>query len=202
MQDRHIGDVRVTRVEEQMGPGFPAKDFLSRVRGGGRGRQTPSLNRLIECAVPLGLCLLAACAESPPRAWSSSDWHAGERYTGHRVFFDSGSTVLSDEARRTLAEVASMPREQWLRVPSSFRYCVVGNADNTGTEMTNKNISRRRAEVVAEYLVELGMPREGIVVKAKGNSAMLVKTPPNTAESQNRSVEIFRSVQGCDHIKG
>ena len=28
MQDRHIGDVRVTRVEEQMGPGFPAKDFF------------------------------------------------------------------------------------------------------------------------------------------------------------------------------
>ena len=28
MQDRHIGDVRVTRIEEQMGPGFPAKDFV------------------------------------------------------------------------------------------------------------------------------------------------------------------------------
>ena len=28
MQDRHIGDVRVTRIEEQMGPGFPAKDFF------------------------------------------------------------------------------------------------------------------------------------------------------------------------------
>src|SRR3981189_1939523 len=28
MQDRRIGDVRVTRIEEQMGPGFPAKDFF------------------------------------------------------------------------------------------------------------------------------------------------------------------------------
>ena len=28
MQDRHIGEVRVTRIEEQMGPGFPAKDFF------------------------------------------------------------------------------------------------------------------------------------------------------------------------------
>ena len=28
MQDRKIGDVRVTRIEEQMGPGFPAKDFF------------------------------------------------------------------------------------------------------------------------------------------------------------------------------
>lgn len=28
MQDRHIGDVRVTRIEEQTGPGFPAKDFF------------------------------------------------------------------------------------------------------------------------------------------------------------------------------
>jgi glyoxylase-like metal-dependent hydrolase (beta-lactamase superfamily II) len=28
MQDRHIGDIRVTRIEEQMGPGFPAKDFF------------------------------------------------------------------------------------------------------------------------------------------------------------------------------
>ena len=28
MQDRNIGDVRVTRIEEQMGPGFPAKDFF------------------------------------------------------------------------------------------------------------------------------------------------------------------------------
>ena len=28
MQDRRIGDVRVTRIEAQMGPGFPAKDFF------------------------------------------------------------------------------------------------------------------------------------------------------------------------------
>ena len=28
MQDRHIGEVRVTRIEEQIGPGFPAKDFF------------------------------------------------------------------------------------------------------------------------------------------------------------------------------
>ena len=28
MQDRHIGDVRVTRIEEISGPGFPAKDFF------------------------------------------------------------------------------------------------------------------------------------------------------------------------------
>ena len=28
MQDRHIGDVRVTRIEERSGPGFPAKDFF------------------------------------------------------------------------------------------------------------------------------------------------------------------------------
>jgi len=28
MPDRRIGDVRVTRIEEQMGPGFPAKDFF------------------------------------------------------------------------------------------------------------------------------------------------------------------------------
>ena len=28
MQDRRIGDIRVTRIEEQTGPGFPAKDFF------------------------------------------------------------------------------------------------------------------------------------------------------------------------------
>ena len=28
MQDCHIGEVRVTRIEEQMGAGFPAKDFF------------------------------------------------------------------------------------------------------------------------------------------------------------------------------
>ena len=28
MQDRHIGEVRVTRIEEISGPGFPAKDFF------------------------------------------------------------------------------------------------------------------------------------------------------------------------------
>src|SRR5258708_35521438 len=28
MQDRHIGDVRVTRIDKQMWPGFPARAFL------------------------------------------------------------------------------------------------------------------------------------------------------------------------------
>ena len=146
----------------------------------------------------LGLCMLAACAESP----APPPWVEPPHKIGWHVFFDSGSSALSSESRQTLTKIATTPRgEQWLQLPSSFKYCLVGSTDNTGSEATNKSLSRRRAEVAAAYLVELGVPQERLVVKARGSSALLVKTPPNTPEMQNRRVEIFSSGKGCEHLR-
>jgi hypothetical protein len=76
---RHIGEVRVTRIEEQMGPGFPAKDFF-RIRAGyvrsrrplagagyyqpesGRPRSTPGFLRTALRLIPVDPCEAATAA--------------------------------------------------------------------------------------------------------------------------------------------
>lgn len=112
------------------------------------------------------------------------------------VFFDSGSVALSDQGRRSLRSAFTdrgFCSFGWIdEARSSVCVHVAGHTDQSGDEAANWQLSRRRAEVVAEYLIELGLPRERIVVQAKGSSAPLVIQPgPNGREPQNRRVTIL-----------
>jgi peptidoglycan-associated lipoprotein len=134
--------------------------------------------------------LLAACAEDSMALRSSEP-----NYT--MVFFDSGSSALGKQAQQRLSEVVLTPWEPIktvLKPSSSQRICITGNTDNTGSEAVNREFGQRRADAVAKYLVELGAPRERMVVRSLGSSKPLVITPPNTPEVTNRRVEI---IFGC-----
>jgi peptidoglycan-associated lipoprotein len=81
-----------------------------------------------------------------------------------------------------------------LKPDSSQKICVIGNSDKSGSEAANKEFGQRRADAVARYLVELGVPEKRIVTSSLGSSKPLVITPPNTPEVANRRAEI---VFGC-----
>ena len=65
-----------------------------------------------------------------------------------------------------------------------------GHTDSVGTEQYNQGLSVRRANTVAAELVRLGVPRSEITARGVGESQLLVPTPDNTREPQNRRVEI------------
>lgn len=67
-------------------------------------------------------------------------------------------------------------------------FYVVGHTDRGPAEATNTQLALRRARNVADYLVELGVPREYICVRSAGSGRLLVRAEGR--EPQNRRVDI------------
>jgi outer membrane protein OmpA-like peptidoglycan-associated protein len=105
------------------------------------------------------------------------------------VFFASDSTALSKRAREQIADFVTNPAGPVKTMPKA-KVCVGGHSDRTGPEPINVEVAQRRADAVAKYLVELGVPQPRIVAQSLGSSKPLVVTGPGMSEISNRRVEI------------
>lgn len=104
------------------------------------------------------------------------------------IFFDAGQSQLTDRAKQTIAEAAANSRNV-----SYVRINVNGYTDNSGTPADNQVLSVRRAQAVADQLVEDGIPRGAIVVTGFGETRPLVPHSSGVRDPQNDRVElIFR----------
>jgi outer membrane protein OmpA-like peptidoglycan-associated protein len=101
------------------------------------------------------------------------------------VFFDWNRADLTARARQIIAEAAQARTRQ-----AVTRIEVTGHTDTSGSAQYNQGLSVRRANAVAAELVRLGVPRGEITARGVGESQLLVPTPDNTREPQNRRVEI------------
>jgi outer membrane protein OmpA-like peptidoglycan-associated protein len=101
------------------------------------------------------------------------------------VFFDWNRADLTARARQIIAEAAQARTRQ-----AVTRIDVTGHTDTSGSAQYNQGLSVRRANAVAAELVRLGVPRSEITATGVGESQLLVPTPDNTREPQNRRVEI------------
>ena len=102
------------------------------------------------------------------------------------VFFDWNRADLNDRARQIVGEAARARTSQ-----AVTRIEVNGYTDTSGSAQYNQGLSVRRANAVAAELVRLGVPRQEIVAQGFGETNLLVATPDNTREPQNRRVEII-----------
>ena len=130
--------------------------------------------------------LLAACVEDQQALRSSEPLYT-------IVFFASGSTTLSKQAREQISNFVSHPTGA-IKVNPQAKVCVGGHSDNVGPEPANREYGQKRADAVAKYLVELGVPQDRIVTSTLGSAKPLVVTGPGVSEISNRRVEI---VVGC-----
>ncbi len=101
------------------------------------------------------------------------------------VFFDWNRADLTSRARQIIAEAAEARTRQ-----AVTRIDATGHTDTSGAPQYNQRLSVRRAEAVAGELARLGVPRAEMVIRGVGESQLLVPTPDNTREPQNRRVEI------------
>lgn len=130
--------------------------------------------------------LLAACLDDQ-QALQTSD----PIYT--MVFFATDSVSLNKRAQDQLANTVSNPTppiKAALQPNSKAKICVTGHTDKVGPETINKEVAQRRADAVAKYLVELGVPQQRIVTASLGSSKPLVVTAPGRPEISNRRVEV------------
>ena len=134
--------------------------------------------------------LLAACLDDQ-QALQTSD----PIYT--MVFFATDSVSLNKRAQDQLTNTVrdpTPPIKAALQPNSKAKICVTGHTDKVGPETINKEVAQRRADAVAKYLVELGVPQQRIATASLGSSRPLVVTGPGTPEISNRRVEV---VFGC-----
>ncbi|MDH0498851.1 OmpA family protein [Stutzerimonas stutzeri] len=81
---------------------------------------------------------------------------------------------------------------QYLRAdPSVNRIELDGHSDNSGNRLVNRDLSRRRALAVQEYLVASGVPQEQITVRFHGERYPLVANNSEANRAKNRRVTLL-----------
>jgi outer membrane protein OmpA-like peptidoglycan-associated protein len=104
------------------------------------------------------------------------------------VNFASGSASLTDGAEHTLDALGQALSSNDL---SAYRFRIEGHTDTVGTPDANRALSQKRAEAVADYLEKkFGIQPAKLDAVGVGQDDLLVPTPDQTPEPQNRRVKI------------
>jgi outer membrane protein OmpA-like peptidoglycan-associated protein len=101
-----------------------------------------------------------------------------------RVSFLLGSATLTAQAQeeaKVFAKALQLPEL------ASKRFLIAGYTDSSGSRATNLDLSKRRAQAVADYLASLGVPSDRLEVRGFGPDRPLPGLRPNAPA--NRRVE-------------
>jgi OmpA family len=101
------------------------------------------------------------------------------------LYFRFESDELTDESRALLPEILNTVKER--AVPEVV---VVGHTDTMGSARNNYELGLKRAAMVRDLLVGVGLNAKLIEVTSHGEADLLVSTPNETPEPRNRRVEI------------
>ncbi len=107
----------------------------------------------------------------------------------YTLYFLTGGTDLSPDSQATMdAMLADMAARKAAEV------LITGHTDTVGAGADNDRLSLARAKAVAATLSETfaakGVKSDAITTAGRGERALLVETPDQTAEPKNRRVEI------------
>jgi peptidoglycan-associated lipoprotein len=137
-------------------------------------------------AAVLATLAIAGCAKQTDQSALGSAAIPGSQQdfvvnVGDRVFFDTDSSELSDQARATLDKQA-----QWLNNYNRYAFTIEGHADERGTREYNIALGARRAETVREYLVSRGVSGQRMRTISYGKERPVAICNDISCWSQNR----------------
>jgi outer membrane protein OmpA-like peptidoglycan-associated protein len=111
--------------------------------------------------------------------------------------FELGSAKLTPQAKQISKEIADL-----LRKYSQEKVIIEGHTDSTGSESYNLQLSKKRAQATAAYLVEEEkIPAERILVKWWGESKPLGSNNIEEGRALNRRIEIRGKTYQVDRSK-
>lgn len=103
-----------------------------------------------------------------------------------QIGFPSGDVELEPLSQAKLDIIL-----QYLEAdPSVNRITLDGHSDNSGNRLTNRDLSRRRAQAVMDYLTGQGIPAEQITLRFHGERYPLVANSNAANRAQNRRVTL------------
>jgi OmpA-OmpF porin, OOP family len=133
--------------------------------------------------IVLSLLVIVACAQEPPPpsvAAAPPPPPPPPPPTTYTVYFDYNSSMLGPAGREVVRFAADAYRAG---NPASVQ--VTGFSDPSGSAGYNKQLSLKRASVVASTLVEDGVPRSSLVVSGEG------ETSGGGSPGQDRRVDVI-----------
>lgn len=103
------------------------------------------------------------------------------------ITFRLDSADIEPSSERTLKQAA-----QTLRDNPKVQVEIGGHTDNTGTDEHNVQLSHARAQSVADWLIEHGIPRSQLVVRGYGSAAPKAANDSEVHRALNRRIEFKR----------
>ena len=137
-------------------------------------------------AAVLATLAIAGCAKTTDQSALAGAAIPGSQQdfvvnVGDRVFFETDSSELTDQARATLDKQA-----QWLGNYNRYAFTIEGHADERGTREYNIALGARRAETVREYLVSRGVSGQRMRTISYGKERPVALCNDISCWSQNR----------------
>ncbi|MCF6328675.1 MAG: peptidoglycan-associated lipoprotein Pal [Henriciella sp.] len=123
--------------------------------------------------------VMTAVAPTGPAKGSLADFQVN---VGDRVFFDLDQYRLGGDAQDVLKRQAA-----WLASYPDVNIIVAGNCDERGTREYNLALGERRASIVKNYLVDLGVDPARIQTVSYGKERPLAIGTNEDAWQQNRN---------------
>jgi peptidoglycan-associated lipoprotein len=136
-------------------------------------------------AVILAGLMIAGCAKQQVDQTSSAAAPGSQQdfvvNVGDRVFFETDSSELTEQARATLDKQA-----QWLSNYNRYAFTIEGHADERGTREYNIALGARRAQTVREYLTSRGIAAQRMRTISYGKERPVAVCDDISCWSQNR----------------
>jgi OOP family OmpA-OmpF porin len=107
------------------------------------------------------------------------------------VLFDFDKASLRPEGRSELARAVAQVKEKLAAYTLEQRQVTVtGHTDSVGSEAYNQTLSERRAQTVAEFMVDEGVDPRIIRARGAGESEPVASNASEQGRQENRRVEI------------
>jgi len=101
------------------------------------------------------------------------------------VFFDFDSSLLKDDSRRVLQDVADTVRKK------NASLAIEGNCDELGTVEYNMALGEERARAAKTYLTRLGVPANKIATVSYGSQRPKYAGHDDDAHAKNRRDDLI-----------
>jgi outer membrane protein OmpA-like peptidoglycan-associated protein len=100
--------------------------------------------------------------------------------------FETNKSTLRSEHFLTLNSIV-----EYLHLHSERSVRISGHTDNIGKEANNLTLSRQRADVVAEYLINKGINIKRVETAGLGSAKPIAENTTDQGRKKNRRVELL-----------
>jgi outer membrane protein OmpA-like peptidoglycan-associated protein len=101
------------------------------------------------------------------------------------LYFLAGGDELTAESRALLPQIV-----EFVRGRATADVTVIGHTDTTDTAQANVALGLRRATLIRNQLLAVGLSESQVDVSSHGKTDLLVPTADNVPQPRNRRVEV------------